>query len=71
MAAVDAKRCAERRLGAAIRIQVAGLTGEASLQFAIPPRARGVAEEIIAELTSGSAELRVIGERWVDSEVRS
>ena len=46
-------------------------TGEASLQFAIPPRARGVAEEIIAELTSGSAELRVIGERWVDSEVRS
>ena len=28
-------------------------TGEASLRFAIPPRARGVAEEIIAELTSG------------------
>ena len=46
-------------------------TGEASLQFAIPPRARGVAEEIIAELTSGTAELRVIGEQWVDSEVRS
>jgi uncharacterized YigZ family protein len=44
-------------------------TGEASLRFAIPPRARGIAEEIIAELTSGSAELRVIGTRWVDSPV--
>lgn len=42
-------------------------TGEASLRFAIPPMARGVAEEIIAELTSGRAELRVIGQRWVDS----
>ena len=46
-------------------------TGEASLEFAIPPRARGVAGEIIAELTSGTAELRVIGEQWVDSEVQS
>jgi uncharacterized YigZ family protein len=43
-------------------------TGEASLRFAIPPRARGVAEEIIAELTSGASELRVIGQRWVDSQ---
>jgi uncharacterized YigZ family protein len=43
-------------------------TGEASLQFAIPPQARAVAEEIIAELTSGSSELRVIGQRWVDSQ---
>ncbi len=42
-------------------------TGEASLRFAIPPLARGVAEEIIAELTSGRAELRLIGQRWVDS----
>lgn len=42
-------------------------TGEASLRFAIPPVARGVAEEIIAELTAGTAELRVIGQRWVDS----
>ena len=44
-------------------------TGEASLRFAIPPRTRGVTEEIIAELTGGSAEVRVIGERWVDSQV--
>jgi len=43
-------------------------TGEASLRFAIPPRARAVAEEIIAELTSGSSRLRVIGQRWVDSQ---
>ena len=42
-------------------------TGEASLRFAIPPVARPVAEEIVAELTSGVAELRVIGEEWVDS----
>ena len=42
-------------------------TGEASLRFAIPPRARAIAEEIIAELTSGASELRVIGQRWVDA----
>lgn len=42
-------------------------TGEASLRFAIPPVARGVAEEIVAELTDGTAELRVVGRRWVDS----
>jgi uncharacterized YigZ family protein len=46
-------------------------TGEASLRFAIPPRARAVAEEIIAELTGGSTQLRVIGQRWVDSDVTS
>ncbi len=46
-------------------------TGEASLRFAVPPRARAVAEEIIAELTSGTAQLRVIGERWVDTPVES
>ena len=42
-------------------------TGEASLRFAIPPVARAVAEEIVAELTSGTGALRVIGQRWVDS----
>ncbi len=42
-------------------------TGEALLRFAIPPLARGVAEEIIAELTGGTAKMRVIGSRWVDS----
>jgi hypothetical protein len=42
-------------------------TSEASLQLAVPPRARAAAEEIIAELTSGAAELRVVGQRWVDS----
>jgi uncharacterized YigZ family protein len=44
-------------------------TDEAWLRFAVPPRARAVTEEIIAELTSGTAELRVIGQRWVDSPV--
>lgn len=42
-------------------------TGEASLRFAIPPVARSVAEEIVGELTGGTAELRVIGEEWVDA----
>jgi uncharacterized YigZ family protein len=42
-------------------------TSEASLHFAIPPVALGVAEEIVAELTSGTAHLKVIGQRWVDS----
>ena len=46
-------------------------TGEASLRFAVPPRARAAAEEIIAELTGGSTQLRVIGQRWVDSEVKT
>ncbi len=43
-------------------------TDEAWLRFAIPPVARPVAEEIVAELTSGTAELRVIGQRWVDAQ---
>jgi uncharacterized YigZ family protein len=42
-------------------------TGEASLHFAIPPLARKATEEIVAELTAGRAELRVIGQEWVDS----
>jgi hypothetical protein len=42
-------------------------TGEAALRFAVPPAARPVAEEIVAELTGGTAELRVIGQEWVDS----
>lgn len=43
-------------------------TGEASLRFAVPPRARGAAEEIVAELTGGTAQLHVIGTRWVDAQ---
>jgi uncharacterized YigZ family protein len=43
-------------------------TGEASLRFAIPPRAREATEEIVAELTSGQAALRVIGQEWVDAQ---
>lgn len=42
-------------------------TGEALLRFAIPPRARAATEEIVAELTAGQAELRVIGQEWVDA----
>ncbi len=42
-------------------------TSEAWLRFAVPPRARAATEEIVAELTSGRAELRVIGQEWVDS----
>lgn len=41
-------------------------TSEAALRFAIPPQARPVAEEIVAELTAGTAELRVVGQEWVD-----
>ena len=40
-------------------------TGEALLRFAIPPLARSVAEDIVKDLTSGTARLRVIGQRWV------
>ena len=42
-------------------------TGEALLRFAVPPAARGVIEEIVAELTGGAATPRVIGQEWVDS----
>ncbi|MCW2867468.1 MAG: YigZ family protein [Marmoricola sp.] len=38
----------------------------ASLRFAIPPVARPVAEEIVAELTGGEASLAVVGQEWVD-----
>ena len=44
-------------------------TSEASLHFAIPPLARRATEEIVAELTGGEAELRVIGQEWVDAAV--
>ena len=39
---------------------------QAELRLAVPPRARGVAEEIVAELTEGEASLHVIGHSWVD-----
>jgi uncharacterized YigZ family protein len=42
-------------------------TGEALLRFAVPPVARSVVDEIVAELTSGAAVPRVIGQEWVDS----
>jgi uncharacterized YigZ family protein len=42
-------------------------TGEALLRFAVPPTTRSVVEEIVAELTGGSATPRVIGQEWVDS----
>jgi uncharacterized YigZ family protein len=42
-------------------------TGEALLRFAVPPAARGVIDEIVAELTSGTAAPKVIGQEWVDS----
>ena len=65
IAAVGQLEHALRSRGA--RVLGVEYTGEASLRFAIPPVARGVAEEIVAELTSGTAHLRVIGQRWVDS----
>lgn len=67
IAAVGQLEHALRSRGA--RVLGVEYTGEASLRFAIPPLARGVAEEIVAELTSGTAQLKVIGERWVDSGV--
>jgi len=42
-------------------------TGEALLRFAVPPLARAVVDEIVAELTGGRAASRVIGQEWVDS----
>lgn len=42
-------------------------TGDAQLRFAVPPRTHGVTEEIVAELTGGSAEAVVVGEQWVDT----
>jgi len=66
IAAVGQLEHALRSRGA--RVLGVEYTGEASLQFAIPPIARSVAAEIIAELTSGTAELRVVGQRWVDAK---
>jgi uncharacterized YigZ family protein len=65
IAAVGQLEHALRSRGA--RVLGVEYTSEASLQFAIPPMARAVAEEIVAELTSGSVTLRVIGQRWVDA----
>ncbi len=65
IAAVGQLEHALRSRGA--RVLGVEYTGEASLQFAIPPQARAVAEEIVAELTSGAARLSVIGQRWVDA----
>lgn len=42
-------------------------TGEAQLRFAVPPGSHGVSEEIVAELTGGSAVPVVVGEQWVDT----
>ena len=66
IAAVGQLEHALRSRGA--RVLGVEYTSEASLQFAIPPIARAVAEEIVAELTSGPAELRVVGQRWVDAK---
>ncbi len=65
IAAVGQLEHALRSRGA--RVLGVEYTSEASLRFAIPPLARAVAEEIVAELTSGTAQLQVIGQRWVDS----
>jgi uncharacterized YigZ family protein len=65
IAAVGQLEHALRSRGA--RVLGVEYTGEASLRFAIPPVARAVTEEIVAELTAGTAQLRVIGQRWVDS----
>jgi uncharacterized YigZ family protein len=65
IAAVGQLEHALRSRGA--RVLGVEYTSEASLQFAIPPLARAVAEEIVAELTAGTSALRVVGERWVDS----
>lgn len=42
-------------------------TGEALLRFAVPPVARGVIEEIVAELGAGSIQVELIGQEWVDA----
>lgn len=42
-------------------------TGEASLRFAVPPSSRPVVEEIVAELTGGTAVPTLLGEEWVDT----
>lgn len=59
------------RLQHALRARGATVLGteyadQAELRLAIPPRARAVAEELVAELTEGEATLRHVGEQWVD-----
>lgn len=41
--------------------------GDASLRFAVPPTARPVIEEIVAELTGGLALPVTVGREWVDA----
>ncbi len=43
-------------------------TSDALLHFAVSPLARDAAEAIIGELTSGTEQLRVIGQQWVDAQ---
>ena len=45
-------------------------TDMATLELAVPAIAIPIAEEIVAELTGGSAALRRRGRRWVDSPLR-
>ncbi len=42
-------------------------TGEAQLRLSVPPAARHVVEETVAELTGGTAEPRLVGRQWVDA----
>lgn len=44
-------------------------TDMATLELAVPSVAIPIAEEIVAELTNGGAELRRRGHRWVDSPI--
>jgi uncharacterized YigZ family protein len=46
-------------------------TDVATLSLAVPAIAVGIAEEIVAELTEGSAELVHRGRRWVDAPLES
>lgn len=46
-------------------------TDVATLSLAVPPIALPVAEEIVAELTEGDAELHRRGRRWVDAPLSS
>lgn len=46
-------------------------TDVATISLSVPPVALPVAEEIVAELTEGTAELYLRGRRWVDAPLRS
>ena len=65
IAAVGRLEHALRSRGA--RVLGVAYTGEAELRFAVPPSAQGVAEEMVAELTEGAAQLHVVGQEWIDS----